>query len=79
LYRELEINGLDGLHICREPVQESPSVAGTREELLKRLERLKTASRQLVTVVHTFFDIHDTLCVGVEHSVRYLLVSNMQE
>lgn len=50
LYRRLGINGPDGLRICRELAQESPSVAGKREELLKRLERLETASRELVTV-----------------------------
>jgi hypothetical protein len=50
LYRGLGINGPEGLRICRELAQESPSVAGKREELLKRLERLETASRDLVTV-----------------------------
>ncbi|KAJ6458250.1 P-loop containing nucleoside triphosphate hydrolase protein [Mycena sanguinolenta] len=50
LYRGLGINGPDGVRICRELAQESPSVAGKREELLKRLERLETASRELVTV-----------------------------
>ncbi|KAJ7831451.1 P-loop containing nucleoside triphosphate hydrolase protein [Mycena olivaceomarginata] len=50
LYRGLGINGPEGLRICRELAQESPSIAGKREELLKRLERLKTASRELVTV-----------------------------
>ncbi|KAF7366190.1 hypothetical protein MVEN_00496000 [Mycena venus] len=50
LYKGLGINGSDGLRICRELAQESPSVAGKREELLKRLERLETASRELVTV-----------------------------
>ncbi|KAJ6564725.1 hypothetical protein B0H19DRAFT_1068245 [Mycena capillaripes] len=50
LYRGLGINGSDGLRICRELAQESPSVTGKREELLKRLERLETASRELVTV-----------------------------
>ncbi|KAJ6454813.1 hypothetical protein C8R45DRAFT_1082629 [Mycena sanguinolenta] len=50
LYRGLGINGPDGVRICRELAQESPSVAGKHEELLKRLERLETASRELVTV-----------------------------
>ncbi|KAJ7829557.1 P-loop containing nucleoside triphosphate hydrolase protein [Mycena leptocephala] len=50
LYRGLGINGPNGLRICRELAQESPSVAGKREELLKRLERLETAGRELVTV-----------------------------
>ncbi|KAF8207751.1 P-loop containing nucleoside triphosphate hydrolase protein [Mycena galopus ATCC 62051] len=50
LYSGLGINGPEGIRICRELAQESPSVAGKREELLKRLERLETASRELVTV-----------------------------
>ncbi|KAJ7456122.1 hypothetical protein FB451DRAFT_1342231 [Mycena latifolia] len=50
LYSGLGINGSDGLRICRELAQESPSVAGKREELLKRLERLETASKELVRV-----------------------------
>ncbi|KAJ7841621.1 P-loop containing nucleoside triphosphate hydrolase protein [Mycena olivaceomarginata] len=50
LYRGLGINGPEGLRICRELAQESPSIAGKREELLKRMERLETASRELVTV-----------------------------
>ncbi|KAJ6578487.1 P-loop containing nucleoside triphosphate hydrolase protein [Mycena capillaripes] len=50
LYRGLGVNGPEGLRICRELAQESPSVAGKREELLKRAERLETASRELVLV-----------------------------
>ncbi|KAJ7249503.1 P-loop containing nucleoside triphosphate hydrolase protein [Mycena haematopus] len=50
LYRGLGLNGPDGVRICREFAQESPSVAGKREELLKRLERLESASRELVCV-----------------------------
>ncbi|KAJ6556994.1 P-loop containing nucleoside triphosphate hydrolase protein [Mycena vulgaris] len=50
LYTGLGINGPDGVRICRELAQESPSVAGKREELLKRLERLETASHELVRV-----------------------------
>ncbi|KAK7017181.1 P-loop containing nucleoside triphosphate hydrolase protein [Favolaschia claudopus] len=50
LYSGLGINGPEALRICSELAQESPSVAGKREELLKRLERLETASRELVTV-----------------------------
>ncbi|KAJ7889632.1 P-loop containing nucleoside triphosphate hydrolase protein [Mycena leptocephala] len=50
LYRGLGVNCPEGLRICRELAQESPNVAGKREELLKRLERLETASRELVTV-----------------------------
>ncbi|KAJ6565738.1 P-loop containing nucleoside triphosphate hydrolase protein [Mycena sp. CBHHK59/15] len=50
LYTGLGINGPDGLRICREFAQEHPNVAGRREELLKRLERLDTASRELIRV-----------------------------
>ncbi|KAJ7115622.1 P-loop containing nucleoside triphosphate hydrolase protein [Mycena crocata] len=50
LYSGLGINGPDSLRICQELAQESPSVAGKREELLKRLERLETASRELMRV-----------------------------
>ncbi|KAJ7234502.1 P-loop containing nucleoside triphosphate hydrolase protein [Mycena haematopus] len=50
LYRGLGITGPDGVRICRDLAQESPNVAGKREELLKRLERLETASRELVMV-----------------------------
>ncbi|KAJ7152852.1 P-loop containing nucleoside triphosphate hydrolase protein [Mycena filopes] len=50
LYNALGINGPDGLRICRELAQENPSVAGKREELLKRLERLETAGRELMRV-----------------------------
>ncbi|KAJ7813927.1 P-loop containing nucleoside triphosphate hydrolase protein [Mycena olivaceomarginata] len=39
LYRGLGVNGPDGLRISRELGQESPSLAGKREELRKRLER----------------------------------------
>ncbi|KAJ7775530.1 P-loop containing nucleoside triphosphate hydrolase protein [Mycena metata] len=50
LYGGLGINGPEGMRICRELAQESPSVAGKREELMKRLERLETASRELMRV-----------------------------
>ncbi|KAJ7215356.1 P-loop containing nucleoside triphosphate hydrolase protein [Mycena pura] len=50
LYTGLGINGPDGQRICRELAQESPSIVGKREELLKRLERLETAGRELVHV-----------------------------
>ncbi|KAJ7900734.1 P-loop containing nucleoside triphosphate hydrolase protein [Mycena olivaceomarginata] len=50
LYNGLGINGPDGQRICRELAEESPSVAGKRVELLKRLERLETAGRELVRV-----------------------------
>ncbi|KAJ7159212.1 P-loop containing nucleoside triphosphate hydrolase protein [Mycena crocata] len=50
LYSGLGINGPDSLRICQELAQESPSVAGKREELMTRLERLETASRELMRV-----------------------------
>ncbi|KAJ7443601.1 P-loop containing nucleoside triphosphate hydrolase protein [Mycena galericulata] len=50
LYSGLEINGADSLRICRDFAKESPAITGKREELLKRLERLETASRELVRI-----------------------------
>ncbi|KAF8216858.1 P-loop containing nucleoside triphosphate hydrolase protein [Mycena galopus ATCC 62051] len=50
LYRGLGVNGPDGTRICCEFAQENPSVAGKREESVKRLERLESASRELVHV-----------------------------
>ncbi|KAJ7769899.1 P-loop containing nucleoside triphosphate hydrolase protein [Mycena metata] len=50
LYSGLGINGPDGLRICRELAQENPSIAGKREELMKKLERLETASHELMRV-----------------------------
>lgn len=48
LYDGLGINGPDCHRICREFSQESPSVAGRREELMKKLERLEIASKELL-------------------------------
>ncbi|KAJ6598572.1 P-loop containing nucleoside triphosphate hydrolase protein [Mycena sp. CBHHK59/15] len=50
LYIGLGINGPDGLCICREFAQEHANVARRREEFLKRLERLDTASQELIRV-----------------------------
>ncbi|KAJ7431615.1 P-loop containing nucleoside triphosphate hydrolase protein, partial [Mycena galericulata] len=50
LYSGLEINGADSLRICRDFAKESPAAAGKREELLKRLERLESASSELVSI-----------------------------
>ncbi|KAJ7617206.1 P-loop containing nucleoside triphosphate hydrolase protein [Roridomyces roridus] len=50
LYGGLGLNDADAVRICKEFAQESPSVAGKREELSKRLERLETASRELMRV-----------------------------
>jgi hypothetical protein len=48
----LGITGPDARRICMELVQEHPSVSQRREELTKRVERLRTASQELVEVGH---------------------------
>jgi hypothetical protein len=48
LYRGLGVSGPDGHRICKELVQEHPNVSARREELRKKLERLNTASQELV-------------------------------
>jgi len=50
LYTSLGIKGPEGYNICRELAQESPQIADRRADLLKRLERLETASQQLLHV-----------------------------
>jgi len=50
LYAGLGINGPDGHRICRDLTQESPQVADRREELVKKLERLHTASQELLHI-----------------------------
>lgn len=50
LYAGLGINGPNGFQICRDLVQESPAVAGRREELNKKWERLNTASQELLHI-----------------------------
>ncbi|KAF7428945.1 hypothetical protein PC9H_008182 [Pleurotus ostreatus] len=50
LYSGLGLNGPDGMRICQELTQESPQVAGKREELKKRWERLSAASRELLSI-----------------------------
>lgn len=46
----LGISGSDGQRICKELAQENMAVAGRREELNKRLERLYAASEQLMHI-----------------------------
>jgi len=46
----LGIHGPDGIRICRDLSQESPNIAGRREELMKKLERLEKASEELLRV-----------------------------
>jgi Dynamin GTPase effector domain len=50
LYSKLGLNGPDGHKICKELAQESPQVADKRVDLQKKLERLQTASSQLLSV-----------------------------
>ncbi|KAJ7064507.1 P-loop containing nucleoside triphosphate hydrolase protein [Mycena amicta] len=50
LYNNLGVGGKEGDRICRELAQESPSVANKREELTKKMERLETASQELVRI-----------------------------
>ncbi|KAJ8514913.1 hypothetical protein ONZ45_g7596 [Pleurotus djamor] len=50
LYAGLGLNGADGLRICKELSQESHQVAGRREELKKRWERLSAASHELLSI-----------------------------
>ncbi|KAK7030959.1 hypothetical protein VNI00_013906 [Paramarasmius palmivorus] len=44
----LDIHGKDGIRICREFAQESPQLAGRREELSKKLERFAVCERRTV-------------------------------
>ncbi|KAF9461878.1 P-loop containing nucleoside triphosphate hydrolase protein [Collybia nuda] len=50
LYTGLGINGPDGQRICKELAQESPNISGKREELMKKFERLNSASQQLLQI-----------------------------
>ena len=50
LYTALGIKGPEGYNICQELAQESPQIADRRADLQKRLERLETASQQLLHV-----------------------------
>ncbi|RDB20697.1 Interferon-induced GTP-binding protein Mx [Hypsizygus marmoreus] len=46
----LGINGPEAHRICKELAQENPNVAGRREELSKKLERMIAASQQLLRI-----------------------------
>jgi hypothetical protein len=46
----LGLNGPDAMRIARDFAKENPAVAGKRAELEKKLERLETASRQLLSL-----------------------------
>lgn len=50
LYTSLGINGPDGLRVCLELAQESPHIGDKRADLLKKLERLENASRELLSL-----------------------------
>ncbi|KAK0199335.1 hypothetical protein DFS33DRAFT_1268674, partial [Desarmillaria ectypa] len=48
LSERLGIYGSNGHAICKKLAQESPQIAGRREELMKKLERLQSASEELM-------------------------------
>ncbi|KAK0499139.1 P-loop containing nucleoside triphosphate hydrolase protein [Armillaria luteobubalina] len=48
LSERLGIYGANGQSICKELAQEPPQIAGRREELTKKLERLQSASEELM-------------------------------
>lgn len=50
LSTRLGINGPDGLAVAKELAQESPQIADKRADLEKKLERLMTASRELMEI-----------------------------
>ena len=50
LYTNLGINGPEGSRICSEFAQESPQVADRRADLQKKLDRLESASGELLSL-----------------------------
>jgi hypothetical protein len=46
----LGITGPDARRICMELVQEHPNISSRREELTRKVERLRMASQELVQV-----------------------------
>jgi hypothetical protein len=50
LYENLGIDGVDGERICRDYASESSEVAARRADLQKKLERLQTASEELLAI-----------------------------
>lgn len=46
----LGISGADGHHICKDLAQENPTIAGRREELKKKLDRMHSASQELLQI-----------------------------
>lgn len=49
-YGRLGINGPDGARIAKELAQESAQIADKRQDLSKKLERLKVASAELLEI-----------------------------
>ncbi|KAF8145482.1 P-loop containing nucleoside triphosphate hydrolase protein [Mycena galopus ATCC 62051] len=50
LMKGLGLNGPDAMRIAEDFAKENPAIAGKRAELEKKLERLETASRQLLSL-----------------------------
>lgn len=50
LYGSLGVNGPEGARVCRDLAQESPQDAERRIDLQKKLERLETASEELLSI-----------------------------
>lgn len=50
LYKGLKISGPDGIKICKDLLQEPPNISTRREELQKKLSRLRAARMELMTV-----------------------------
>ncbi|KAJ7731654.1 P-loop containing nucleoside triphosphate hydrolase protein [Mycena metata] len=50
LMKGIGLNGPDAMRIAKDFARENPAVAGKRAELEKKLERLETASRQLLSL-----------------------------
>jgi len=48
LLRGLGVSGLSGPQRCRDLLQEPHNVSARRDELLKKLERIETAKKQLL-------------------------------
>ncbi len=48
LYAQVGVSGPDAIIICQRLAGESPAVARDRADLLKKLERLESASKELL-------------------------------
>ena len=47
LQEGLQITGLDGYNHCKSLIEEASSVASTRQEIQKKMERLQAARQEL--------------------------------